>query len=87
MKIALIQQKARDGKTANREKGLLAVEEAARNGANVIGFSELAFEPFYPQKPATGENLKLAEPIPGPTTELFIEKAKKLGIVIVLNLF
>jgi N-carbamoylputrescine amidase len=87
MKIALIQQAATPNREANREKGMKAVKEAASNGAKIICFSELAFDPFYPQIPATQKELDLAEPVPGPTTELFSELAKKLNVVIVLNLF
>jgi predicted amidohydrolase len=87
MKLALIQQKATNDKKTNIEKGLTAVKEAAGNGANIICFAELAFTPFYPQKPAGNNILDLAEPIPGPTTEVFAALAKELGVVIVLNLF
>ncbi len=87
MKIALVQQKATGDRDANRRKGLKAVEEAARSGAGVICFAELAFDPFYPQNRATPAVLRLAETIPGPTTEVFSAKASELGVVIVLNLF
>ncbi len=87
MKIALIQQKATEDREANRIKGLDAVDRAAEQGAQVICFAELAFVPFYPQEPATGSVLELAETIPGPTTEAFCVKAKEHDVVIVLNLF
>jgi len=87
MKIALIQQNASMDREANRQKGLSAVKEAARNGAQIIGFAELAFEPFYPQKPASGYVLRFAETIPGHTTERFAALAKESEVVIVLNLF
>ncbi len=48
MKIALIQQKADSNKSVNLKKGLAAAEIAARNGAQLVAFAELAFEPFYP---------------------------------------
>lgn len=86
-KIALIQQPASTDPKANLERGLIAAENAALAGANIICFAELAFAPFYPQDPA-GDNVKdLAETIPGPTTEAFSQLAKKHGVVIVLNLF
>jgi len=86
-RIALVQQKSSHDKDANVHNGLLAVETAASNGAQIVAFAELAFERFYPQHPA-GPNVKdLAEPIPGPTTEAFSELARKLGVVVVLNLF
>ena len=71
MKIALVQQRASLDRKANRRLGLEAVTRAAEQGAQVICFSELAFDPFYPQEKATGEILSLAEPVPGPTSEMF----------------
>ena len=87
MKIALVQQKATEDRQANRRRGLEAIENAAGQGAQVVCFAELAFEPFYPQEPATESKLELAEPVPGPTTEMFAAKASQLGVVVVLNLF
>jgi N-carbamoylputrescine amidase len=87
MRVALIQQRAEADKTANVRRGLAAVEEAARGGAEVVAFAELALERFHPQKPASGDPLMLAEPIPGPTTEQFSRKARELGVVVVLNLY
>ena len=87
MHIALIQQHATPDRDANRRHGLEAVTRAAGEGAEVICFGELAFEPFYPQRPATDDVLDLAEPVPGPTTDLFAKRAAELGVVIVLNLF
>ncbi len=87
MRIALIQQRATNDKAANVRKGLLAAEEAARQGTRIICFAELAFEPFYPQDQAHGNVADLAEEIPGPTTNAFAELARRLGVVIVLNLF
>ncbi len=87
MNIALIQQPAGPDRVANRQAGLAAVRRAAAQGAQVIGFAELAFEVFYPQQPATPETLALAEPVPGPTTEAFCRLAAELSVVIVLNVF
>ena len=63
------------------------MEEAARSGAKIICFAELAFDVFYPQRRATPNELQLAEPVPGPTTEMFSSKAAELGVVMVLNVF
>jgi N-carbamoylputrescine amidase len=87
MKIALIQQEATTNLEENRSRGLEAVERAAAAGANIVCFAELAFDPFYPQVPATEDSLARAETIPGPTTDRFAQKAKELGVVIVLNVF
>ena len=87
MKIALIQQFAGSDLQSNRQQGLEAARQAAEAGANVICFAELAFDPFYPQCPASNETLSKAEPVPGETTEMFCELAKEKGVVIALNLF
>lgn len=87
MKIALVQQRASANKASNVARGLDALERAAREGAQVVAFAELAFERFHPQHPASGDPLALAEPIPGPTTEQFSRKARELGVVVVLNLY
>jgi len=87
MRIALIQQRATNDKAANVKKGLLAAEEAARQGAQLICFAELGFEPFYPQEKASGNVANLAETIPGPTTEAFASLARKYHTAFVLNLF
>ncbi len=87
MKLALVQQRAGHDLGDNLRRGLAAVEEAARRGANLVCFAELAFTPFYPQRPAGGAVRELAEPVPGPTTDRFAELARRFGIVIVLNLF
>ena len=87
VKIALIQQHASTDKADNIRRGLAAVDQAAANGAQVVAFPELAFEPFYPQQPAGADPLRLAEPVPGPITDAFTERAKRHGVVIVLNLY
>ncbi len=87
MRIALVQQHAGEDKHANVERGLLALDRAAKAGAKLAAFAELAFERFYPGRPATPESWRAAEPIPGPVTETFSRKARERGMVIVLNLF
>lgn len=87
MKIALIQQFASSSKKKNIIKGLEAVKEAAGNGANVICFAEVAFDPFYPQRRPKGNVKELAETIPGSTTHQFCKLAQELNIVIVLNIY
>lgn len=87
MKIALVQQHAGPDKAENVQRGLRALEAAARAGAAIVGFAELAFEPFYPQTPAGPDGRGRSEPVPGPITDLFSAKAHDLGVVAVLNLF
>lgn len=87
MKIALVQQQAVADKQENVRRGLAAMEQAARAGASVVTFAELAFERFHPQHRASAEPWTLAETVPGPTTDLFAARARELGVVVVLNLY
>lgn len=86
MKIALVQQHASSDRQDNIGRGIEAFREAAGAGANLIAFAELGFLRFLPQYPATADSLALAEPVPGPTTEIFSALARKHGVVCVLNL-
>lgn len=87
MRIALIQQHATQDKASNLARGLAALEDAARQGTSLACYAELAFEWFHPQRPA-GVNVRdLAEPLDGPIVGAFQQKARELGIVVVLNLF
>ena len=87
MRIALVQCSAGADGLENLRRGLESLEGAAREGAELVCFPELAFTRFLPQEPATGDVRSLAEPVPGPTTEAFARKARELGVVVIINLF
>jgi N-carbamoylputrescine amidase len=87
VKVALVQQHASDSKSDNVARGLAAVDAAAAAGADLVVFAELAFERFYPQRPADGDPHRHAEGVPGPTTDAFAARAKRHRLVIVLNLY
>jgi N-carbamoylputrescine amidase len=87
MRIALVQQTAGLDKSDNLRRGLEAFDRAAAAGADLVCFAELAFERFYPQVPAEGDVSDKAEPVPGPITEAFAERAARHGVVAVLNLY
>lgn len=87
MKVALIQQRAGRDKHENIARGLENLEAAARGGADLACYAELAFEWFHPQRPASGDVRSLAEPLDGPLVSAFRDRARALGIVVVLNLF
>jgi len=87
MKIALIQQHASVDRETNVQRGVLALEQAAGRGARLAVFPELAFLRFFPQRRRNEQPPPMAEPVPGPTTEVFCKLARKHGIVIVLNLY
>ncbi|MEZ5285790.1 MAG: nitrilase-related carbon-nitrogen hydrolase [Vicinamibacterales bacterium] len=87
MRLALVQQHATPDKSANLARGLEALDAAARQGAELVAFAELAFEWFHPQRPASGDVRDLAEPLDGPIVSAFQARARALGVVVVLNLF
>ncbi len=87
MRIALVQCRATASQEANLRSAVDAVEAAARRKASVVCFPEVAFTRFFPQRPAHGDYRRLAEPIPGPITNLFRGLAKKHRVVIVPNLY
>lgn len=87
MKIALVQQHATRDKAANVQRGLAAVDAAAAAGAKVVCFAELAFEWFYPQRPADSTIRGLTETLDGPLVTAFQDKARQHGVVLVLNFF
>ncbi|HNX49955.1 MAG TPA: nitrilase-related carbon-nitrogen hydrolase [Thermoanaerobaculaceae bacterium] len=83
-----MRQHATDDLDGNLKLGLEAVRRAAGAGARLVAFAELALTPFYPRHDTCGAPpLKLAEPVPGPTTEAFADLARELGVVVVLNLY
>jgi N-carbamoylputrescine amidase len=87
MQIALVQQQASPDKAHNIDRGLASLERAARAGASLVVYAELAFEVFHPQRVAGREPWHLAETVPGPITDRFSQKARELGVVVVLNLY
>jgi N-carbamoylputrescine amidase len=87
VRIALLQQHATADAAANLRRGVEATRRAAAAGARLVAFAELAFSRFLPQYPAAGDVRALAEPVPGPTTDVFAALARELGIVVVLNVF
>lgn len=87
MKIALIQQHAVRDRDDNLRRGLMALRDAAREGAEVVCFAELGMEWFHPQRPAKGGVASFAETVPGPTTDAVAKVARECGVAVVMNLF
>ncbi|MCI7781878.1 MAG: carbon-nitrogen hydrolase [Parabacteroides sp.] len=86
MKVGLVQQANTADRAANIEKLQRHIREAAAEGAELVVLQELHNGLYFCQTEDT--NLfDQAEPIPGPSTELFGALAKELGIVLVLSLF
>src|SRR5690349_20091325 len=70
----------------NLSKAIVKIKEAAKNGAQIVCLQEL-FTSLYFCDVEDYENFKLAEAIPGPSTESLSAVAKELGVVIIASLF
>jgi beta-ureidopropionase len=74
-------------KRAMIDKHVTLATEAAGKGAQVVCFQELFYGPYFCAEQET-KWYALTEKVPdGPTTKLFAELAKKLGIVLVLPVY
>ena len=70
----------------NTAKAIDKIREAAKKGAQIVCLQEL-FTSLYFCDVEDYDNFKLAEPIPGKTTETLASVAKELGVVIIASLF
>lgn len=84
--IGIVQMECSSDPEANFKKALIATENAARDGAQIICLQEL-FRSLYFCDVEDYENFKLAEAIPGPSTEALSEIARKYEVVIIASLF
>jgi len=84
--LGLLQHACSADPAANLKKTLALAEEAARRGANIICTQEL-FRSQYLCQSEDHAQFKLAERIPGPTTEAFQTLAKRHGVVVIVSLF
>src|SRR2546421_7648824 len=70
----------------NRAKQIRLVEQAAKRGAQIICTQELFASQYFCQI-EDHRFFKLAETIPGPSTDAFTKLAKKHRAVIIASLF
>ena len=86
LKVGLIQQSNTPDIKENLKNLELNIADVADRGAQLVILQELHNSIYFCQVEDT-DNFNLAEPIPGPSTELFGKLAKKHGIVLVTSLF
>ena len=84
--IGLVQMACSEKPEANLKKALARIEEAAKRGAQVVCLQELFRSQYFCQTEDI-ELFKLAEPIPGPTTDALCKLAKRKKVDIVASLF
>jgi len=86
MKIGIIQQQNGEDVKENVLHLVTKVRALAKEGAELIVMQEL-HNSLYFCKQENVDLFDLAEPIPGPTTQIFGNLAKELGVVIVTSIF
>mgnify|MGYP000213864081 FL=1 len=85
-KVGLVQMSCEADKNANTKKAVEKIKEAAKKGAQIICLQEL-FTSLYFCDEELYDNFKLAESIPGKTSDQLALLAKELGVVIIASLF
>jgi N-carbamoylputrescine amidase len=86
VKVGIVQMSCEKDPEANFVKTIAKIREAAKKGAQIICLQEL-FKSLYFCDVEDYENFKLAESIPGPSTQEFEKLAKELNVVIIASLF
>ena len=86
VKVGIVQMSCVAGKQTNLDKAIAKIREAAAKGAQIVCLQEL-FTSLYFCDVEEYENFKLAEPIPGPSTDALCKIAAELNVVIIASLF
>ena len=86
VRVGLIQSSCDPDPNSNLKKTLAAAQRAAGEGAQIICTQELFRSQYFCQT-EDHKHFELAEPIPGPTTDLFQKFARDKAVVVVASLF
>ncbi len=84
--VGLVQMACSSDARENLDKAILGIRDAAAKGANIVCLQEL-FTSLYFCDVEDYENFKLAEAIPGATTDALSLVAKETGVVVIASLF
>ena len=86
VKVGLVQMSCVKEAQPNLQKAIEGIRDAAKNGAQIICLQEL-FTSLYFCDVEDYDNFKLAEAIPGPSTDALSKVAAELNVVIIASLF
>lgn len=86
MTVGLVQMSAGEDIKRNLDKAVAGIDSAAKKGAAVVCLQELFRSRYFPRV-EDAANFKLAETIPGPTTDVLGGVAKKKKVVVIAPLF
>ncbi|MGR8978798.1 MAG: carbon-nitrogen hydrolase [Gammaproteobacteria bacterium] len=84
--VSALQQPCNQDRQTNLDFSIEKIREAAAAGADLAVLPELHLGPYFCQN-EDYRHFDLAQPIPGPTTDILSAEAKKLDIVIVSTIF
>jgi len=84
--VGLIQMRCSADRKANLELAVERIREAAKRGAQIISMQELFLSPYF-CRVEDADLFDLAEPIPGPTTEVMAKIARELKVALVVSIF
>ena len=84
--VALVQQQYTSNQQQNIAHTISQIRQAAQHGAKLVVLPELHTTTYFCQTQKC-DNFDLAEPIPGPCTQIFGTVAKEEEIVLVTSLF
>jgi N-carbamoylputrescine amidase len=84
--LGLVQSSVTSDKRANVEKAVAGIRNAARQGATLVCLQELFASPYFCQV-EDAALFDLAEPVPGPTTDLVAAAAREAQITVVASVF
>ena len=85
-RVGLVQMAMSFDPDENLRSAARKVEEAARQGAEVVCLPELFRTPYFCQR-EDAALFDLAEPVPGPSTQTFSSLAQRLGVAVLVPIF
>ena len=86
MKVGIVQMRMGEDRATNLARALEGVREAVSQGARIVCLPELFLSRYFCQVEDQAF-FGLAEPIPGPATDAFVELAAEFDATLVLSLF
>lgn len=84
--VSVVQQPCNKDRQTNLDFSIAKIHEAAAANADLVVLPELHLGPYFCQN-EDFNHYDLAQPIPGPTTDILSTVAQKLNIVIVSTIF
>ena len=86
IKVGVIQLKITKNKEFNLKNSISKIKEAARKGAKIICMPELFLTEYF-CKIENHAYFKIAEKVPGSTSNIFCKLAKELNVILIISLF